>query len=227
MTQLIANIGTNLPSGVTLPIGTSIVPLAPETSMVLTPGITLPDDLTVSIAINIYGDASDNSLRGNSSNNNIYGRGGNDVIFGEGGRDFLYGEDGNDLLFAGKGDEFGNGDNLNGGDGNDILSGGMAHDGMHGGNGADSLYGGEGDWLYGGNGNDRFILGPTVNGTQIHDLEQGDLIQLPGGIIVSQGNLVQERGSGLFLVPLVIGGYKIDPVSWGNFGMHVIFSQVA
>jgi hypothetical protein len=186
--------------------------------MVLPPGVTLPaDGLTVSIAIDIYGDDGDNLLRGNISDNYIYGRGGNDVIFGEGGRDILYGEDGNDILFAGKGNQYG-GDVLYGGDGNDILNGGkeeVFHE-MYGGNGDDSLYIGGFNWAYGGQGNDTFIIGSTVKSTYIGDFQKGEIIQLPGGISVHQESLFRQLNSGE-MIPILpfleIDGYRFSPNS--------------
>ena len=114
--------------------------------------------------------------------NKIFGRGGNDSVIGGGGKDLFFGEGGNDLL---RGEN--NTDRLDGGDGDDLLQGGSGSEdknilvqslnftsyfgGLYGGVGNDTLIGvddtvanpgqGEIDYLEGGTGADRFVLGNT------------------------------------------------------------------
>jgi len=67
-------------------------------------------------ALNITGNASDNTLTGNSAANKLFGLDGNDVLNGLGGADSLDGGLGNDTLDGGTGN-----DTLQGGDGDDVY----------------------------------------------------------------------------------------------------------
>ncbi|WP_420865319.1 Calx-beta domain-containing protein, partial [Nodularia spumigena] len=115
------------------------------------------------------------------------------------GNDYLYGEDGNDTINGG-----GDNDYLYGGSGDDILNGDAGNDTIYGQDGNDTLIGGSGnsgerDYLSGGSGSDRFIIGDATwigyddgnaatNGNndyaEIADFNEaeGDIIQLKAGV---------------------------------------------
>lgn len=119
---------------------------------------------------------SDDSIYGHDGNDTILAGGGSDTVEGGNGadninggnsNDFLYGNAGGDIIDGGYGEDL-----IRGGDGNDTLFGGMWSDEIYGGNGDDILQGAfhaeEGeesislaqfDWLIGGAGADRFVLG--------------------------------------------------------------------
>ena len=67
-------------------------------------------------AINLTGNAKNNSILGTTGNDTIYGGAGNDTILGSSGSDMLFGDAGNDTLYGGDGN-----DTLTGGDGKDIF----------------------------------------------------------------------------------------------------------
>ena len=96
------------------------------------------------------GNNLDNVIVGTASNDTIYGYAGNDVVDAAGGNDYVDGGIGNDLLFGGMGN-----DTVVGGAGFDTLSG-VSRSGANPGLG-------ERDRLIGGNGNDDFLLGDSVN----------------------------------------------------------------
>lgn len=98
----------------------------------------------------LLGNNLDNVIVGAASNDTIYGYAGNDVVDAAGGNDYVDGGIGNDLLFGGMGN-----DTVVGGAGFDTLSG-VSRSGAN-----PSL--GEQDRLIGGNGNDDFLLGDSVN----------------------------------------------------------------
>lgn len=118
------------------------------------------------------GVAGNDWLYGGYGNDSIYGEDGDDILFGEGGYDYLSGGNGHDSIYGGTeadtlSGEYGN-DYLNGGDQNDTMYGGAGSDTLSGGNGDDYL-GGYGvtlyekDWLNGGAGYDKFVLGTSYN----------------------------------------------------------------
>ncbi|MEB3189470.1 MAG: Calx-beta domain-containing protein [Snowella sp.] len=155
----------------------------------------------------LSGSGADNlNFIATSLRSNIQGGGGDDFIALGSGDDLLYGQDGNDTLNAGNGR-----DRLEGGAGDDVLSGGAGNDGkwngafdagIYGGNGNDILQGtdggaGEYDYLNGGSGADRFVLGTSTwigyddgsstgdGGSDYADISDfniggGDIIQLKG-----------------------------------------------
>ena len=83
-------------------------------------------------AIEITGNANDNTIIGGTKNDTLYGGAGNDNLSGNAGNDKLYGEAGNDELNGGAG-----ADVLYGGDGDDTLIGGKGKDYLKGEDGAD------------------------------------------------------------------------------------------
>ena len=67
-------------------------------------------------AINITGNAQNNSIFGGSGKDVIYGKDGDDYLLGNAGADKLYGQNGDDTLWGGLGN-----DTLFGGDGSDVF----------------------------------------------------------------------------------------------------------
>ncbi|MBC6481415.1 MAG: hypothetical protein GDA56_30335 [Hormoscilla sp. GM7CHS1pb] len=117
--------------------------------------------------------------QGGAGDDTLTGGNGDDGLYGHGGNDSLTGDSGNDTLDGGSGRDF-----LHGGTGNDILSGGDEH-----------------DWLYGNEGSDTFVLVSWgADGDLwdvIGDFEDGDLIQLGGGL--SFADLTITDGSTTYL----------------------------
>ncbi len=97
---------------------------------------------------------------GTAASEVIYAGGGNDRVLGNGGDDYIAGEDGADHLSGGEGDDTLVGglgiDQLDGDQGNDTLIDGTAEDALFGGDGNDELRDGRSMW--GGNGNDRYVV---------------------------------------------------------------------
>lgn len=131
-----------------------------------------------------YGGAGHDFVMAGDGDDTVYGEDGNDILNGEGQDDMIYagsGDDdvtggaGNDQIFGGEGS-----DTLSGNAGLDVMDGGLGHDLIAGGAGADELFGGAGDdtiwgqwaggqdsdpdFLNGGDGNDRLILGAHDTG---------------------------------------------------------------
>ena len=98
----------------------------------------------------INGTSDDDKLVGGSTNQTIKGRRGDDYINGRAGNDILRGASGNDILIGGK-----DNDQLIGGSGDDILIG-VDPDGANPGEE-------EFDFLWGGTGNNIFVLGDANN----------------------------------------------------------------
>src|SRR6056297_1111589 len=112
----------------------------------------------------LFGGAGIDTLFGGDGNDLLAGGFDNDVLLGDAGNDDLRGEDGDDFISGGTGDDFAEGgagnDTINGDEGNDDLRGGAGNDQIFGGDGNDTLAGGEGaDSLVGGAGADSFALG--------------------------------------------------------------------
>lgn len=124
------------------------------------------------------------SVWGGDGNDSVLGEQGNDAIFGGAGKDSLAGCDGDDslsggadkdTLLGGAGNDWqdgGDGDDwLLGSDGNDSLIGGAGSDELDGGAGQDTLSGvetegpQETDFINGGTGDDRLVLGAGDIGT--------------------------------------------------------------
>lgn len=152
-----------------------------------------------------YGLGGNDTLDGNRGDDSLYGGSGNDYLNGDYGNDYLSGSSGNDTLIGGK-NGFITGDNgrdtLYGGSGNDSLRGGGGTDYLYGNSGNDTLSGQDGndylsgyggsseiDYLSGGKGADRFVLGSASNvyynegyssRAIIKDFDSSDVIQLSG-----------------------------------------------
>ena len=113
--------------------------------------------------------------------NIFYGGAGNDYLDGAGGDDELYGGDGDDEIIGGAGN-----DTIEGGAGNDTVTGGDGADTIDGGDGDDTIYAGGGDIITGGEGNDTFIIDPTlldgaaitIIGSEGGDTDDGDVLDL-------------------------------------------------
>jgi Ca2+-binding RTX toxin-like protein len=74
-------------------------------------------------------------------------------------------------------------DSIRGGNLDDQIDGGKGNDAIYGLGGSDILAGGAGDdLLSGGEGNDIFIIGPGLGVDTIIDYQQGDSLELEGGI---------------------------------------------
>jgi len=115
--------------------------------------------------------------------NDIHGGDGNDYIDGMGGNDSLYGDAGNDTILGGAGD-----DSIDGGVGDDQIQGGDGADILDGGDGDDTLFVGSGDTVAGGDGDDLFIIDPTlltggtitIDGLEGDEDDGGDVIDFNG-----------------------------------------------
>lgn len=125
------------------------------------------------------GGMGDDTLLGGAGNDMLVGENGDDRLIGGAGADTLLGHDGDDGLYGGAGADTvidGGGDDsligggaddwLAGGYGNDSLIGDAGQDELDGGVGNDTLYGRESvnafpetDFLNGGDGDDRLVLG--------------------------------------------------------------------
>lgn len=95
---------------------------------------------------NVIGSGSKDIIQGDSGQNVLVGNGGDDALIGGLGNDRLYGGDGKDYLV--------------GGIGNDILDGGPDREAdlVVAGSGNDLIYVGKNDEVYGGTGNDAFVV---------------------------------------------------------------------
>lgn len=107
-------------------------------------------------AINLLGEAGNDTLYGDDGDDDLFGNGGDDQLFGGKGSDALFGDAGNDALF---GDE-----------GQDVLFGGVGNDTLTGGKGDDVLVGDGGDdILFFDAGQDAFSYstGTSVSGSDL------------------------------------------------------------
>ncbi|WP_170419658.1 DUF4214 domain-containing protein [Ruegeria atlantica] len=118
-------------------------------------------------------EVSDDVINDTSQGNGLILAGsGNDIVHGNDGDDHLRGEHGNDTLY--------------GGDGNDGVYGSEGDDRLFGGNGNDWLDGGSADnWdaLYGGSGDDTYVVGSWSKNVVIDEegaSSSGDLILFKG-----------------------------------------------
>ena len=116
------------------------------------------DASTVKTAVNLAGNALDNSIVGSAKN---------DTLSGYGGADTLEGGKGNDSLDGGAGDDI-----LTGDKGNDKLWGDAGNDVLTGGKGSDSLWGDTG--------NDTFIYTPGDGNDVIFGFDDGDTLTIDG-----------------------------------------------
>jgi len=152
--------------------------------------ITVGTEVDTLISIESFneGFGLNGGFRGTNFNDVIVGSSDNENYYWYG----IFGLDGNDTVSGGEGD-----DKVFGGDGNDIVNGDTGNDELYGGNGNDILQGtngdtGEQDYLEGGLGSDRFVLGDFTwigyddNGDNDYanivdfNSSQGDVIQLKG-----------------------------------------------
>jgi len=160
----------------------------------------------------LRGNAGNDYLNGGSGNDFLYGGDDHDDLFGGAGDDQLRGENGNDYIDGGDGNDtlFGNDGNdvLNGGEGDDILEGDQ-NDALLGGNGNDTLKAigtgagtrraDRGIFLFGGAGDDTYILTPqSARGAQIKE-ENGqlDFNQLQG--ITTSQQFLRRVGKNLVI----------------------------
>jgi Ca2+-binding RTX toxin-like protein len=203
-------------------------------------------------AINLVGNASNNTIFGNEADNQIQGLGGNDVLRGNGGNDGIYGGDGNDNLGGGLGNDV-----LDGGEGNDYVSGETGHDVLTGGNGNDALYGSDGndnldgglgydvldggfgnDVLSGGDGNDVLIGGfgaDTMTGGAGNDTyyidDVNDVIWDAAGIdtvVLSVSYDISKLGTvenitGTGSASLILTGNAFNNTFTGNDGANILY----
>lgn len=202
-----------------------------------------------------------NEIAGNDNPNTIMGREGNDTILGLGGNDILYSFAGDDQMDGGAGIDF-----LAGGEGNDTLRGGLdpdqifgeagddsivggpdfVFDLMVGGEGADTIDGrsgnGDFDYLYGGDGNDLFMVDTPDdlvfefagggNDTVHADIvgagyylyaEIEDLVLL-GATPFGVGNELANRLTGSDAPNWLLGGAGADTLN-GKGGGDVLFGE--
>ena len=119
----------------------------------------------------IFGGKNNDRTFGGNGNDTIYGDLDNDELWGQDGNDTLFAGPGKDVIVAGNGDDLTNGNQGNdmiwGGEGNDIINGGKDTDvlvgdnGNYQGGGNDTLYGDLGqDFVFGENGNDDIYIYP-------------------------------------------------------------------
>ncbi len=126
--------------------------------------ITLPatyiatNGISRTTAINITGNALDNTISGGAGADTLSGGAGNDSILGGAGND-----------------------NLNGGSGDDILLGSDGNDKLYGYTGDDTLIGGAGnDSLWGQAGADTFIYADGDGKDKIYNFDDDDMLQISG-----------------------------------------------
>ena len=156
---------------------------------------TLGDDIINGgdgVSDRILGGAGDDTIYGGNgssyysgrtwytdSNDIIYGGDGNDIIYGgndlngTGGwsNDVIYGGDGNDTISGGTGIDI-----MSGGAGNDIIDLGGSDDDVAMGDAGDDIFNaiGAGDKVYGGLGNDIFVISNSFNFNYNQELEDGN-----------------------------------------------------
>ncbi len=127
--------------------------------------------ISVDVSATVDAGAGNDTVHAGDLGNNVFGGDGNDTLYGGRLDDWLLGGDGADTLHAGaqNGALGGDGNFLDGGAGNDTLNGREGSDWLEGGDGTDALHGkaggdilaggaGAGDQLFGGAGDDQYIL---------------------------------------------------------------------
>ena len=116
-------------SELTTIIGSAIYDDEYDSKVTLASGIEIGDASERSIAINVSGNALDNTIIGSLKNDTLYGANGNDYLIGGIGNDKIYGQNGDDILWGGIGNDTlvgGNGADTfiyRSGDGKDVISG--------------------------------------------------------------------------------------------------------
>ncbi|MGR3505141.1 MAG: Hint domain-containing protein [Paracoccaceae bacterium] len=156
-----------------------------------------PDDLGGSALIEITGPVSEISIaygNGLSDTQGIWITdihfttiphvAGDDTLAGGDGNDDIYGESGDDQLFGGTGDDV-----LYGGNGNDTIIGGAGADLIYGDAGNDLISVGSGDTVFGGAGNDSFVLDETALGGGGITIDGGETDE-PGGDTIDFAGLI-------------------------------------
>ncbi len=149
-------------------------------------GLTINGDagdgsaVSIDVAVTVDAGGGNDTVHASDLGDNIFGGDGDDTLYGGRLDDWLLGGDGNDTLSAGaeNGALGGDGNYLNGGAGDDIVQGREGSDWLEGGEGSDLISGGagddiltgggdsydtdgnriSGDTLYGGTGNDTYLL---------------------------------------------------------------------
>ena len=116
-------------SELTTIIGSAIYDDECNSKVTLASGIEIGDASERSIAINVSGNALNNTIIGSLKNDTLYGANGNDYLIGGIGNDKIYGQNGDDILWGGIGNDTlvgGNGADTfiyRSGDGKDVISG--------------------------------------------------------------------------------------------------------
>ena len=145
------------------------------------------------------------------------------TILGGWRHDTLRGGDGNDLLTGG----FGN-DKLNGDAGDDTLRGGMGNDKLYGGAGDDLLDGGKGnDSLWGDAGADTFVHGKFDGDDVIFGFANDDLLQITGAFTTSYDSAAGEVKFGvgdgsITLRDFTATSFNVNGNSYGISGNKLI-----
>ena len=103
--------------------GAQIFTNSSSAKVTLSSGVEVGDVSARTKAINLTGNALNNTILGGTKNDSLYGGKGNDSLVGSSGNDKLYGQAGADTLIGGVGN-----DSLWGGTGNDLLYGGDGKD---------------------------------------------------------------------------------------------------
>jgi len=169
-------------------------------------------------------------ITGGAGNDTLWLGGGNDVGWGGDGNDVLHGEDGDDQLNGDDGAAVAPGnDTLIGGAGNDILRGGAGSNELHGGDGNDTLESaGTYDLLYGGAGDDLFIVhSSTTSIVWDGESEEGnDTLQAHvsfdlAALEVIGVETVQLMGN----ADLTLNGYLDTDILIGNAGDNYISDE--
>ena len=142
-------------------------------------------------------DLSSGTLAGGDAANDTLS-GGIDGIIGSAWNDTLTGYDGQgagwtNVFYGGAGDDLidgrGGDDLLYGGDGDDTIIGGTGADLIEGGAGDDLILVGSGDTVFGGAGNDTFVLDATALGGGTITIDGGETDE-PGGDTLNFGGLL-------------------------------------
>lgn len=180
----------------------------------------------------VIGNALDNFIDGNGILGGAQTSIGNDLFLGGAGNDNLFGREGDDTLFGEAGD-----DRLFGGTGLDYLIGGDGNDELAGNSGA-----GEADALYGGIGNDTYVVDSAADLIFENPGEGTDFVnvQMSGGgyymfanienmelgetTLFGVGNELDNRIVSLNSAQTVLGGAGNDTV-FGNGGNDIIFGE--
>ncbi|MDJ0842668.1 MAG: calcium-binding protein [Crocosphaera sp.] len=123
----------------------------------------------------ITGDGGQDKIVGHGGNDNLSGGADDDYVLGGIGEDTIAGGEGNDSLDGGEDDDVitggGGEDTIAGGEGNDNLQGEQENDRINGGLGDDTLIGGEGDDTLNGDEGDDVLVGTTADSQQIDETD--------------------------------------------------------